>query len=171
MASRKHVDPTVDQIDSFIDFVSRLALSGRVQQRFAGTTNLVTRSELSALRALGRHRRLTYGELAERLVLDPTTVSRLATGLLDLGLVTREPDESDKRRAWLALTPAGGKVLQSVESVYIEYYEVAIAEWTPEERTAARQVLARLRDSLTHLEFDETGRATRVAPARSDRTA
>jgi DNA-binding MarR family transcriptional regulator len=171
MASRRHIDPTVGEIDSFIDLVSRLTLSGKVQQRLAGTTNLVSRSELSALRALGRNQRLTYGDLAERLGLDPTTVSRLATRLLELGLVTRQQDESDKRKAWLALTPAGAQVLRRVEKVYIEYYEVAIADWAPEERAAARQVLAKLRESLTNLEFDETGRATRVASSGKERSA
>ena len=171
MASREDVDSTVDQIAAFIELVSRLTLSTRVQQRFAGTTNLVSRSELLALQALGRNGRLTYGDLAERLGLDPTTVSRLATGLLHLDLVTRESDESDKRKAWLELTRAGAQVLRQVESVYIEYYEVAIAEWTSEERAAARKVLAHLRDSLVHLEFDDAGRATRVARKRDDRTA
>ena len=123
MASREDVDPTVDQIAAFIELVSRLTLSSRVQQRFAGTTNLVGRSELLALQALGRNGRLTYGDLAERLGLDPTTVSRLATGLLRLGLVTRVPDERDKRKAWLELTPAGAQLLRRVESVYIEYYD------------------------------------------------
>jgi DNA-binding MarR family transcriptional regulator len=163
-------DPTVEQIAAFIQVVSRLTLSDRVQDRFAGATRLVGRSELFALRALNRLGPLTYRDLAKRLSLDPTTVSRLAGHLLELDLVERETDEADKRKAWLRLSPTGAKVLGDVEEVYLGYYEVAISEWTPEERAAARRVLARLQDDLVHLEFDDAGRATRVAP-RDAKTA
>ena len=61
-------------------------------------------------------------------------------------------------------------MLQDVEAVYLGYYEVAIADWTAEERAAARAVLARLRESLTRLEFDEQGRATGAArPGSAER--
>ena len=167
MSKRDRHEPTVDEIAAFIQFVSRLTSNERVQQRFAGSTQMVGRSELFALRALNRHESLTYRGLAEQLGLDPTTVSRLAGRLLELGLVEREADEADKRRAWLRLSDAGKKVLGGVEDVYLGYYEVAIADWTAEERAAARTVLLRLRESLSGLEFDERGRATRVVP-RSD---
>ncbi len=171
MTSRKRTDPTIEQIAAFIQAISRLTLSDRVQQRFAGTTRLVSPSELSALRALERHTTLTYRDLAGRMNLDPTTVSRLASHLLDLGLVSRETDEADKRRVWLTLTSAGTKVLGEVEDVYLEYYEVAIDGWTRDERAAARAVLAKLRDSLLNLEFDDDGRATAVARPPRDKTA
>lgn len=171
MASRKRIDPTIEQIAAFIQAVSRLTLSDRVQQRFAGTTHLVSPSELSALRALDRHRTLTYGDLADRLNLDRTTVSRLAGHLLELELVERETDESDKRKLWLTLTPAGKKILGDVEDVYLGYYEVAITDWTRDERAAARTVLAKLRGSLLNLEFDDNGRATSVAQPARDKTA
>ncbi len=163
MTSEKHLDPTIDEIAAFVQAISRLTLNSRVQQRFAGTTNLVSPSELSALRALERHGRLTYRELAGRMNLDPTTVSRLASHLLDLGLVSRDADEADRRKLWLALTPDGASILAEVESVYLEYYEVAISDWTSEERDAARTVLAKLRESLLSLKFDDRGRAVGVA--------
>ena len=171
MRERERHEPTVEEIAAFIQFVSRLTSNERVQQRFAGSTQMVGRSELFALRALNRHEALTYRGLADELRLDPTTVSRLAGRLLELGLVEREADEADKRRAWLRLSDAGKKVLGGVEDVYFGYYEVAIADWTPDERAAAREVLARLRASLSGLEFDESGRATRVVPSSESKSA
>jgi DNA-binding MarR family transcriptional regulator len=173
MAKRKteRQEPTITEIAAFIQVVSRMALSDRVQDRFAGATRTVGRSELDALRTLNRLGSLTYGDLADRLGLDRTTVSRLAGRLLELELVERESDESDKRKAWLHLTSAGAKVLQGVEDVYLGYYEVAISQWTPDERAEARRVLSRLRHDLTHLEFDDTGRATSVAPRQDSKSA
>ncbi len=171
MGKRNREEPTVDEIAAFIEFVSRLTLSERVQQRFAGGTRLVGRSELFALRALKRHGALTYRGLAEQMGLDPTTVSRLAGRLLDLELVEREVDEADKRRAWLTLSASGRKVLKGVEDVYLGYYETAIADWSADDRAVARAVLARLRESLSRLEFDEQGRATGVARSEQSKSA
>lgn len=171
MAKRTRDEPTIAEIAAFIETISRLTLSERVQDRFADATRVVGRSELAALRVLNREGSLTYSGLAARLGLDRTTVSRLAGRLLDLELVERESDESDKRKAWLHLSRAGTRVLQEVEGVYLGYYEVAISEWSSEERAEARRVLARLRHDLTHLEFDDRGRATHVTPARNPKSA
>jgi len=171
MAKRERNEPTVAEIAAFIQTISRLTLSDRVQERYAKSTRVVGGSELAALRALNRAGSLTYGDLADRLGLDRTTISRLAVRLLELELVERENDERDKRKAWLHLTRSGKKVLQDVEAVYLGYYEVAISDWNAEERAEARRVLARLRHDLTHLEFDDTGRATRVRPDQSSKSA
>ncbi len=159
----RHADPTVAQIDAFIELVSRLTLSSKVQQRFAGTTSVVGRSELAALRALSRSEPVTYRELAERLGLDPTTISRLVTRLVELGLVDRDSHETDKRKARLSLSAQGEQVLADVEGVYLEYYETAMSEWSDEERSTVRDGLALLQESLLRLRFDETGRATHLA--------
>jgi hypothetical protein len=171
MPERKQDETTVVEIAAFIQTISRLTLSRRVQERYAQSTQVVGGSELAALRALNRADSLTYGDLARRLGLDRTTVSRLAGRLLELELVERQNDESDKRKAWLHLTPAGIRVLRGVESVYLGYYEVAIADWNAEERAEARRVLARLRHDLTQLEFDDTGRAIRVKPDQISKSA
>jgi hypothetical protein len=158
MAPRNRTDPAVDQIAAFIQYVSRLALSDRVHDRFADAARVMTRSELSALRILAREGPLTYGDLSERLRLDRTTISRLATHLVDTGLVTRTTDDTDRRRAWLAITPDGNRGLATVEDLYLEYYEAAIADWTAEEREATRAVLDRLERALRALDIDESGR-------------
>lgn len=156
-------DRSIVQIASFIEYVSRLALSERVHQRVAGAARVVTQSELAALREVARHGPLTFGELAERLKLDRTTVSRLASRLHELDLVSRTHDADDKRKVWLQVSPAAREMLGSLADVTHEYYDVATADWTPAERAAAGEMLARLQDCLLRLEFDADGRAIRVA--------
>lgn len=174
MARRRQTqndDPAIEQIAAFIEYVSRLALSDRVQQRLAGAAQLVTQSELAALRSVDRHGPLTFGDLAQRLGLDRTTVSRLASSLQERGLVTREADEHDKRKAWLAVTPEGRSLLDGLHGVSHQYYEVATAEWTPEERAAAGEMLDRLRHDLLRLQFDEIGRASHLRAVDEQKSA
>ena len=163
---KKVKDRSVAQIAAFIEYVSRLALSDRVHQRVAGAAS-VTPSELSALREVARHGPLTFGQLAERLRLDRTTVSRLASRLHEIGLVSRVQDADDKRRVWLQTTPAGVEMLGSLSNVSHEYYAVATADWSSDDRAAAGEMLARLQDCLLRLEFDADGRAVGVAPQRA----
>lgn len=164
-------DPAIEQIAAFIEYVSRLAVSDRVQQRLAGAAQLVTQSELGALRQVDRHGPLTFGDLAVRLGLDRTTVSRLAGSLQERGLITREPDEHDKRKAWLAVTPDGRALLDGLSGVSRQYYEVATAEWTAEERAAAGAMLDRLRHDLLRLQFDEIGRASHLEAVDEQKSA
>lgn len=171
MTSRKRSDPTVNQIASFIQYVSQLARSSALHERFVETARLGTGSDLATLRILSRLERLTYTELAERLGLDRTTVSRLAARLIEDGLVSRQADAADKRKAWLAITEEGRRALALIEEVYLGYYEVAIADWSAEEKAAARTVLAALQDGLSRLEIDETGRAVRKLPNAAARPA
>jgi DNA-binding MarR family transcriptional regulator len=162
--SNDRTDGSIDQVASFIEYVSRLALSDRVQQRLAGAARVVTQSELAALRVVARTGPLTFSDLAERLRLDRTTVSRLAGRLHDLELIGREPDAADKRKVWLQATSEGRELIASLADVTRQYYEVATSDWTHEERAAAGEMLARLQDCLLRLQFDTDGRATGLAP-------
>lgn len=156
-------DPTVRQIDQFVEYVSRLTLSDRVQRYYADGAAYLSRSELLALRVLGQSGPLTYRDLAGVMGLDPTTVSRLTPRLLEAGLVARESHAEDRRKSLLTLSAQGKQALRDIERIYMEYYSVAIADWTPERREFAREVLASLQDNLSRLVVDEDGRATRLA--------
>lgn len=164
-------DPAIEQIAAFIEYVSRLALSDRVQQRLAGAARLVTQSELATLRAVDRHGPLTFGDLAHRLGLDRTTVSRLAASLQEQGLIAREADADDKRKAWLQVTDTGHTLLGGLNGVSRQYYEMATSEWTPEERATAGAIFDRLRQDLLRLQFDDEGRASRLTPVDEQKSA
>jgi DNA-binding MarR family transcriptional regulator len=120
---------------------------------------LVTPAESAALRAVADAGPLTFKALAEHLELDQTTISRTANRLLEVGLVARETDADDRRKAWLTITTAGDQMLHRLQHVATQWYEVAISEWTPEEQAALGAVLARFRHDLQRLEFDGQGRA------------
>jgi DNA-binding MarR family transcriptional regulator len=158
----------LDEISAFITYVSRLATSDAVRRRVAGAAErLVTPAESAALRAVADAGPVTFKGLAEHLDLDQTTISRTANRLLEAGLVTREPDPDDRRKAWLAVTADGDEMLHRLEHVATQWYAVAISGWTPDEQDALGAVLARFRADLQRLEFDGEGRAVALSPTAS----
>jgi DNA-binding MarR family transcriptional regulator len=68
---------------------------------------------LSVLGHLSRNGAMTPGALAGIDRLQPQSLTRTLAGLLEDGLISRQPDPADRRRALLVLTAAGQDVLRS----------------------------------------------------------
>jgi DNA-binding MarR family transcriptional regulator len=156
----------LDEISAFITYVSRLATSDAVRRRVAGAADrLVTPAESAALRAVADAGPLTFKALAEHLELDQTTISRTANRLLEVGLIARQTDPDDRRKAWLTVTTEGDEMLHRLQHVATQWYEVAISGWTAAEQQALGAALARFRHDLQRLEFDGEGRAVGLGPS------
>src|SRR4029079_15239236 len=125
---------------------------------------LVTPAESRALRAVADAGPVTFKGLAEHLELDQTTISRTANRLLEDGLVTRETDPDDRRKAWLSITADGDEMLHRLQHVATQWYAVTLSEGTTEEQRAPGDALARFRDDLQRLELDSAGRAVALVP-------
>ncbi|MDQ0894934.1 MarR family winged helix-turn-helix transcriptional regulator [Agromyces ramosus] len=63
--------------------------------------------------------RLTMGQLAERVVLSRTRVSRVVDELVGAGLVAREPNPDDGRSAFAALTAEGRRRFLAAARAYL----------------------------------------------------
>jgi DNA-binding MarR family transcriptional regulator len=86
--------------------VTRLARKLR-QEAEAG----LSPSLLSALSTIAREGRLTIGDLCSLEQVQPPTVTRAVAALVEGGLVSRETDGTDRRVAWVSVTPEGAKLL------------------------------------------------------------
>jgi DNA-binding MarR family transcriptional regulator len=64
-------------------------------------------------------RRLRMQELGDRVTISRSRVSRVVDELERAGYVVREPDPSDRRGAFAAITPAGRTVLRAAAPVYL----------------------------------------------------
>lgn len=64
----------------------------------------------------------TTGELAKRLGLDKSTLSRTVDGLVNIGLVERCPHPSDRRFTLLVLSQKGQKVADRINQANDQYY-------------------------------------------------
>ena len=66
---------------------------------------------LAALSSVDRQGPLTMSELCAIEQVQPPSMTRIVAALVETGLVTREPDASDGRVAWVTVTPEGRKLL------------------------------------------------------------
>lgn len=65
--------------------------------------------------------------------MDKVTVSRATIALVDRGLITRAPNDADRRSRLLALTDAGRKLYADVSPKAIEFENRIFSSFPPEE--------------------------------------
>lgn len=100
----------------FAAVLNLLDAHARLEERFAGALGSVhglALKEVLLMMHLERAplKRLSRVDLARRLHVSPSTVTRLANPLEKLGRVGREPDPRDARLTYVVLTEAGQRLL------------------------------------------------------------
>jgi DNA-binding MarR family transcriptional regulator len=85
----------------------------------------ISPAELSALSVVVFGGPLTLGDLAAAEQVRPPSMTRIVKVLEANGLITRAPDELDRRVAWLRATPKGEKVMRQGRSARI----ALLADW------------------------------------------
>jgi DNA-binding MarR family transcriptional regulator len=93
-------------------------------------------SETFALGELVEAGALSQQELAARLGLEKSTVSRLAAAMQERGWLSRERDVDDRRLYRLTLTAQGRDVAERVGAELSEHHGRLLARLTAEERAA-----------------------------------
>jgi DNA-binding MarR family transcriptional regulator len=147
--SDKIQNPTTAQLASALRRgVLRLARRLRATSPAEGLTS----ARLSALRWLHEEGAMTPGQIAAADHLQPQSVTRLLAALEKDGLIVRDVDESDRRRAVVRITPAGTKMLRA-EAAHRDKWltDAMTAQLSPAERAILKQasvLLERLADEL-----------------------
>lgn len=91
---------------------------------------------------------LRLSEVAARLRLDTSTVSRQARALSDAGYIGRSTDPDDRRAALLEVTPKGREVLDEAFERQRVRLEAVLRDWSPDELAAFDRQLSRLAAAL-----------------------
>lgn len=91
-------------------------------------------SEAHALSDVARHQPLSAGELAKRLQLEKSTVSRIIAQLQRRGWIDRTPHTGDRRVALLSLTPAGRKAEAELTEARHRRFSSLLERIPPQER-------------------------------------
>lgn len=107
----------------------------------------VTPSQLVALSSIERAGSITIGDLCQTEQVQPPTMTKIVSALVEAGLATRETDPQDRRVAWLRVTPAGARLLARSRSRKDEYLVKRLRALGPEELTTlerAAEILDRL---------------------------
>ena len=93
----------------------------------------------------------SVGDVAELLVVDPSTASRAVEEAVARGYVVRRACDQDRRRARLDLTEAGQGLLARMTEVRRELLSEVTADWQPDELAALVERLRQLLDGLDRM--------------------
>lgn len=118
---------------------------------------------LPLLWALGCDGNQRLSDLAARLRLDASTVSRYVARLEKLGLARRTEDPDDRRATRLSLSPAGRRATDTAMQRRREVVADALSGWSPADRETLRGLLSRL---AADVEQAPEGRDRVAEPAR-----
>jgi DNA-binding MarR family transcriptional regulator len=121
----------------------------RTREALAGEQ--VTTPELSALAQVDRTGPTTIAELARLKQITPQAMGSTVSSLEKLGLVSRTPDPTDKRRSLLTATDAGREALLSGRDAVSDSMALALAQSFSDEEVATLAAAAPLLERLAKL--------------------
>jgi MarR family transcriptional regulator for hemolysin len=134
-------DEILEQLGLLIQHMTRL--TGSVNQLPS-----LTVTQRLALFVVAEDSPLRLADLAARLGVTPPTASRAVDVLVELGLVTRVPDPSDRRALRLEPTPEGRRQFDARRARAAAAFAPAARSLDDGEREQLANLLGRLREAL-----------------------
>ncbi len=137
--------------DGVIAFLQVLwALDHALQERSKAMASAigVTSPQRLALRIIHAQPGISSGEVAEKLFLDPSTLTGVLQRLEGHGLLTRKKDKEDQRRTLLFLTAAGAAIIAKAEFSVEGVVREALAHESPGSVRKTMAVLSHITERL-----------------------
>jgi MarR family transcriptional regulator, 2-MHQ and catechol-resistance regulon repressor len=131
-------------VEAFADALGEMIRVVQFRDRDRACCHDLSVTQCYALEGIVEADGLTVNELAAHLFLDKSTVSRVARGLVERDLVSREADPADGRVVRLVATARGTEVHGAIASDLLEEYRDMLADLGPEARTSVVRVVERL---------------------------
>ncbi|WP_328493291.1 MarR family transcriptional regulator [Streptomyces sp. NBC_00414] len=143
-------------------------LTGRVRQHdrlmvLAGVS--LDRAAVALLRQIADSEPLRLGELAARLAVEASHVTRQVQQLQKGGYVTRVPDPDDRRAQRIQLTAAGQEAIDRIRAASCRGMEVALDHWSPEDLRQLSTLFHRMVDDFLRTDAALDGEDTSSQPA------
>ena len=107
----------------------------------------ITPGQARALGTLHRHGTMRLSELSEHLHIAPRSATEVVDALEADGLVTREPDEHDRRATLVVPTPAGADLARAVVDARAAEADAFFGRLGDGDRAELRRILGVLRSS------------------------
>lgn len=130
----------------------------------------VTLSQCHVLLEIDAAKRITGSELAQRLGLDISTISRTVDGLVKKGLVIRREHPGDRRAILLQATVAGSRLSRQINRDADGFYAAVLARIPKPRRDAVVKSFLTLTAAFT-AEDQRSGATSACCCIRSDRDA
>jgi DNA-binding MarR family transcriptional regulator len=134
--------------------LDQLPAIGEIKRQFhrvvpaVGAHNVGAAGAIPALAVLATGGEQRASDLAERLRMDLSVISRQVAALIEAGLVARATDPADRRVHRLAITDAGLATLRAHREQMVELISRGLADWSDEEVVVFAQGLRRFADSV-----------------------
>ncbi|MES5819994.1 MarR family transcriptional regulator [Streptomyces sp. RG80] len=154
--------PEVTEIERALTRITYLATRARQHDRLMALAGVpLDRAAVALLRQIADSEPLRPGELANRLGVEASHVTRTVQQLQKSGYVTRVPDPDDRRAQRIELTEAGQQAIDRVRDAGVRGMQLALAEWAPEELGQLAHLFHRMVDDfLAYAVEDDTEPAT-----------
>ena len=101
-------------------------------------------AHFGVLRLIGADPGLTQQELAQRTLIDPSSMVAVLDELAELGYAERRPDAADRRKHAIHLTSEGERILERAQAVATDITKEVLAPLDPGEVKELRRLLRKL---------------------------
>ncbi|MET7571118.1 MarR family transcriptional regulator [Streptomyces sp. NPDC005492] len=157
--------PEVTEIERALTRITYLSTRARQHDRLMALAGVpLDRAAVALLRQVADSEPLRPGELAHRLGVEASHVTRTVQQLQKSGYVTRVPDPDDRRAQRIELTEAGQKAVASVRDAGARGMQMALSEWSTDELRQLATLFHRMVDDFLTYAIDEDGEQEVAAP-------
>lgn len=157
--------PEVTEIERALTRITYLSTRARQHDRLMALAGVpLDRAAVALLRQVADSDPLRPGELAQRLGVEASHVTRTVQQLQKSGYVTRVPDPDDRRAQRIELTEAGRKAVSNVRDAGARGMQMALSEWSTDELQQLATLFHRMVDDFLKYSIDEDGEPEVVAP-------
>lgn len=148
--------PDVVEIERALTRITYLSTRARQHERLMALAGVpLDRAAVALLRQVADSDPLRPGELAQRLGVEASHVTRTVQQLQKSGYVTRIPDPDDRRAQRIRLTDAGREAIDRVRDAGARGMQLALGEWKPEELRQLATMFHRMVDDFLACAVEE----------------
>ncbi|WP_340374051.1 MarR family transcriptional regulator [Streptomyces sp. SS7] len=148
--------PEVIEIERALTRITYLSTRARQHDRLMAMAGVpLDRAAVALLRQVADSEPLRPGELAQRLGVEASHVTRTVQQLQKSGYVTRVPDPDDGRAQRIQLTDAGREAVERVRDAGARGMQLALAGWSPEELGRLAALFHRMVDDFLSYAVDD----------------
>jgi DNA-binding MarR family transcriptional regulator len=143
------VPADVTEIERALTRISYLISRVRNHDRLMALAGVsLDRAAVALLRQIADSEPLRPSELAGRLGVEGSHVTRQVQHLEKAGYVTRVPDPDDHRAQRIKLTPAGQDAVDRIRMASYQGMQMALARWSPQELHQLATLFQRMVDDF-----------------------
>ena len=148
------VSTEIVEIEVALSEIAYLASRARQHERLMAVAGLsLDRSAAALLRHLDMAEPIRAGELAARLAVEASHVTRQVQQLEKGGYLTRVPDPDDRRAQLIQLTDEGRRTVDRIRAVGCLGMQQVLGEWPREDLGRLAELFRRMVDDfVTHAE-------------------